>query len=106
MAKPASYIAPAVHAEVRQRDGRCMAEALGFTHFCRDEWGHDHMPTAISHLTCEHVWRDYAVKGKRPPSDREHLVAVCYWINVEFHPTASMRGAFRLYLDSLYPPPA
>jgi hypothetical protein len=52
-------------------------------------------------LTLDHV-KDFAMMGKRAPSDQYHLVTICLNHHVENHWATSHRAALREYLRSLY----
>jgi hypothetical protein len=85
-----------LHAEVIFRDKECVAAKLGFTHECRNAFGQLHPSTATGQLTVEHVKDDLAM-GRRAPSTRRTLVALCHSRNVAV-PSRAMRTAFRDYL--------
>lgn len=67
---------------VLDRDGECFASKIDLSHQCRDRFGRPHRPDDKGRLTLDHV-HDAATAGKRAPSDKFHLVAVCGWANNE-----------------------
>jgi hypothetical protein len=95
-------VTPEVRREVLLRDGRCFASIRYETHVCRDVYGAFHDATDLDRLTLDHV-HDVAggVRGKRAPSDPQHLVAVCGYLNV-YGPSREMRQQQRDYLRGLY----
>jgi hypothetical protein len=96
---------PATHRRVLDRDGRCFLLRLDLAHECRDRWGTPHSPYDKSRLTVDHVvmptervpYGSGGMKGKRPPHDERHLVAMCWAGNVGV-PSAEVRDAERAYL--------
>lgn len=71
---------------VLQRDKGCMAVALdpavraGVWGPCRGRYGPEPIsPHDLAQMTLQHVWRSQAdsTKGKRPPSNRAHLLVIC-----------------------------
>lgn len=52
-------------------------------------------------MTIEHFWhRPGGVKGKRAPSNEQHLVVCCLHHNM--HASKAMRMAYRRYIARLY----
>lgn len=72
-----------VRAAVMVRDRHCFLWRMDAGHSCRDQWGNPHRPDDFGRLTVDHV-HDHAggTKGKRAPSDAQHLVLMCYAGNV------------------------
>jgi hypothetical protein len=70
-------------------------------HVCRDQWGNRHSAWNLSRLTLDHV-KDELGMGKRAPSDKRHLVAMCHAGNTK-PPTAIEREAERKYLAEVEP---
>lgn len=52
-------------------------------------------------LTLDHV-KEFAMMGKRAPSDPQHLVTICLGHHVENHWATSHRDILRTYLRYLY----
>jgi hypothetical protein len=72
-------VTPALWAYVVRRDGGCMAPLLDREAGpCRNKWGMVVGRTHENALTVQHLWLDYSVKGDRAPSNKEHLLALCY----------------------------
>lgn len=96
----------AVRAEVMVRDRHCFLWRMDRDHVCRDMWGNPHAPTDFGRLTVDHV-HDVAggAKGKRAPSDPQHLVLMCHAGNVGV-PSRDVRQAERAYLREMYPDPS
>ena len=93
-------VTPELHDAVIARDtrfaGGCVAAFLDLSHGCRDRWGTPFPPEQVP-LTLDHVQSDYGRMGKRAPSDREHLVSLCYHAHLNGWATANRPG-LRLYL--------
>lgn len=85
-----------LRAFVLDRDGWCVLAKLNPEHQCRDTWGTPHHPADKSRLTIEHVKTELRM-GVRAPSDKDHLITLCYGANVGV-PSKSEREAFRAYL--------
>lgn len=89
-------VTPTLREEVLQRDDwGCVAPLLGATTFCRDRWGDRY--GAEQDLTLDHV-KDQARAGKRAPSDRAHLVTLCYYHHITSGWATKNRLALRGYL--------
>jgi len=75
-------VTTALHDEVIARDylfaGGCVAAFLDATHWCADRWGDIRKPDWLPALTLDHVQSGGGRMGKRAPSDRAHLVTLCY----------------------------
>ncbi len=78
------------------RDGACMAFKFGFPHVCRNQWGKEHSPYALTKLTLDHV-KEQPMCGQRARSDLGHCVALCWGLNVGV-PSKELRTAEREYL--------
>jgi hypothetical protein len=78
----ADPVTPDLHEAVLVRDlrfaGGCVARFLDPTHKCADRWGQSHRPDDEYVLTLDHVQESYGRMGKRAPSDKAHLVTLCY----------------------------
>lgn len=89
-------VTPEMREAVLSRDDwACVAPLLGATTFCRDRWG-DRFG-AEQDLTLDHV-RDHAMAGKRAPSDKAHLVTLCYYHHISSGWATANRVALRAYL--------
>jgi hypothetical protein len=86
-----------LHAEILLRDRECVLAKLYSDHVCRDQWGLPHRSDDLGRLTLEHVHDGYGLMGRRAPSDRHHLVAMCGGANVGV-PSKAERAAIRAYL--------
>lgn len=96
-------VTPELHRFVVRRDGGCFVAKLDEKHECRDTWGTPHSPLSLAKLTVDHFWLHAGgTKGKRAPSRKEHLVAMCHGANVGA-PSARIRQAERDYSRLLYP---
>jgi hypothetical protein len=96
-------VSPALHRSVVRRDGGCFIAKFDDRHECRDRWGTPHDPLKLALLTVDHFWWVVGgVKGKRAPSRREHLVAMCHAANVGA-PSKDVRQRERDYARMLYP---
>jgi len=75
---------------------------MDHAHVCRDQWGGLHAANDLSKLTLDHV-HDIpgGIRGKRAPSDEQHLVAMCGKGNID-GPSRYVRQAQREYLRGLY----
>lgn len=93
-------VTPELHAAVLVRDRGCILAKIEPDHLCRDTWGTPHASTDLAKLTLEHVHDGYGQMGKRAPSDRRHLLALCAAANVGA-PSKSQRAAFRAYLAAV-----
>lgn len=93
----ADPVRPDLHREVVQRDGGCVAAILDRGHECRDAMGEPHAWSALDRMTVDHVQEGYGRLGRRAPSDRAHLVAMCHAGNLYWAP--SHRPEERHYLD-------
>jgi len=75
-------VTTALHDEVIARDylfaGGCAAAFLDASHWCADRWGDIRKPDWLPALTLDHVQSGGGRMGKRAPSDRAHLVTLCY----------------------------
>ena len=69
-------VTPDLHGYILARDGQCVAATLDAPYPCRDEWGEPLDPRHLYALELDHV-RDQPMMGKRAPSDKFHLVAMC-----------------------------
>ena len=101
-----SRVTPELHERVLRRDGMCFAAyaapALGLTHRCADQWGEPHSASDLARMTVDHVHDvTNGVRGRRAPSDEQHLVAMCAAENIR-GPSRVMRQAQRDYLTALY----
>jgi len=85
---------------VIRRDGACLMFLFDQHHICRDTWGRSHGPRALEKLTIEHVHEGYGLMGRRAPSDRMHMVALCHAANVGV-PSKEARAFFRGYLATV-----
>ena len=92
-------VSPELHDEVLARDirfaGGCLAAFLDPDHECRSVFGEPHPPNRL--LTLDHVQDGYGRMGKRAPSDRAHLVSLCYHAHLNGWAT-SHRPLLREYL--------
>lgn len=75
-------VSPELRDEVIARDlrfaGGCVAQFLYDRHKCADYWGRASLPDYVPALSLDHVQDGYGRMGKRAPSDRAHLVTLCY----------------------------
>jgi hypothetical protein len=92
----ADPVSPDLHREVLALDGGCVAAILDSNHECRDAMGVPHAWNELGRLTVDHVQEGYGRMGKRAPSDRAHLVAMCHAGNLYWAPVH--RQAEREYL--------
>lgn len=95
-------VQPSERTLVINRDRICFLARINAEHQCRNQWGDPHSPRDLLQLTVEHFWHFGAVKGKRAPSDRYHMVAMCGGGNVGA-PSAEARDAMRSYVRKQYP---
>lgn len=97
----ADPVTPALHEYIVERDtryaGGCVAAYLDPSHGCRNEWGTPFPPESVP-LTLDHVQEGYGRMGKRAPSDKGHLVSLCYYAHLNGWATSN-RDALRWYLD-------
>jgi hypothetical protein len=98
-----SRVTPELHERVLRRDGLCFAYyVLGPEHQCADQWGEPHSAADLSRMTVDHVHLEAGgVRGKRAPSDEQHLVTMCAAENIR-GPSRLLRQAEREYLTALY----
>jgi 5-methylcytosine-specific restriction endonuclease McrA len=96
--RPKDVVTAELRREVLERDGGCVAPRLGALSECRDRWGHIVRPDETSALTLDHV-KD-APGGRRAPSDRAHLVALCWGHHLGGWAT-SHRPDLRAYLRAV-----
>jgi hypothetical protein len=82
--------------EVFERDGACVQYLLQPSHICADQWGTSHSPFALGRMTLEHV-KDELQMGLRAPSDKAHMICVCWKLNLQ-PPSKEQREGFRAYL--------
>lgn len=80
---------------VIRRDGECVLAKMNDLHVCR-RMGTPHRPDMPHLLTVEHV-KDQSMMGRRAPSDRKHMVAMCLDANVAV-PSKDTRQWLREYL--------
>jgi len=85
---------------VLDRDRFCVLFIRDPEHACH-RMGFPHRPSNKRLLTVEHV-KDNAMMGKRAPSDRRHMVAMCFDSNVAV-PSKAMREWIREYLRRVEP---
>lgn len=85
---------------VLRRDGECVLFKRDPSHRC-SFMGTEHRPGDIKRLTMEHV-KDAPMMGKRAPSDRKHMVALCLDANVRV-PSRVEREWMRAYLAEMNP---
>lgn len=85
---------------VLRRDGRCVLHIRDERHVCR-RMLMAHRPDSLRMLTVEHV-KDQPMMGRRAPSDRRHMVAMCYDANVAV-PSKEVRAWIRDYLSRVEP---
>lgn len=90
-------VTPAMHAAILARDKECVQHKLDPTHICRDRNGYPHSPDKLALLTLDHV-HDMATMGKRAPSDRAHLVALCFGSHITSGWATSHRPDLRRYI--------
>ena len=83
---------------VLRRDGRCVAAILDPRHICRGQWGYFHAVDALDEMTLDHVQEGYGRMGVRAPSDREHLVTLCWGAHLLTSWATSHRPELREYL--------
>jgi hypothetical protein len=87
-------ITPELMEALWRRDKGCVLFQIEPGHECHDKWGNPHGPDRRDLITPEHFWEDYAVKGKRAPSDLAHTVLLCAFVIINA-PSAVRREAFR-----------
>lgn len=80
---------------VLDRDKECVLAKRDPRHMCR-RMGSSHKSNVLRLLTVEHV-KDQPMMGKRAPSDRRHMVAMCLDANVAV-PSKEVREWLRDYL--------
>ena len=97
---PPDPVPTVVRAEVYARDRVCFLYRLDSGHQCRNAYGNPHAPGDLAQMTVDHV-KDALMFGRRAPSDRRHLVTMCYAGNVAV-PSKAIRQAEREYLDAMY----
>lgn len=93
-------VTPAIREAVLRRDGQCVAAIVSPGHVCRDQWGRVHGFLALDKMTLDHVQEGYGRMGVRAPSDREHLVTLCWGAHLLAHWATSHRPELREYLAS------
>jgi len=81
------------------RDGGCVMARFDTQHVCRTVYGEAHAPGDLRLLTIEHVKDDLRM-GRRAPSDRRHMVALCGMANDQV-PSKEARAILRLYLSEV-----
>jgi hypothetical protein len=98
----ADGVTPALRQEVLERDGfRCVAPRIAgvAAGYCRNRWN-DTVITSGRYpefaLTLDHV-KDQPRMGKRAPSDRKHLVTLCWHHHLNGWATAH-RPELRAYI--------
>jgi hypothetical protein len=75
-------VTPEMRARILARDRVCVAVVVGIEHECRDGWGRPHDYRDTERLSIEHVYVNGRGFGlRRPPSDEDHLVAICHGLN-------------------------
>lgn len=84
-----------VRMDVLRRDGQCMAQLLGFTHECRDQWDWPHAFDDLGRMQLDHV-KDAPRMGRRAPSDPLHLITLCAFAHERW--ATSNRPIERAYL--------
>ena len=89
-------VTTAVADDVFARDRMCVLWKLDPHHICRDRWGNVHAADDLWRLSLEHVKSELRM-GRRAPSDRAHLVAMCYGGNLAI-PDKATRAELRDYL--------
>ena len=98
----ADPVTPELHDEVVARDlrfaGGCVAKFLDDRHKCTDRWGQSCSANYLGALTLDHVQDGYGRMGKRAPSDRAHLVTLCYHAHLLGWATRN-RPLLREYLE-------
>lgn len=80
---------------VMSRDGECVLAKRDSSHVCH-RMGFPHPASSVRLLTVEHV-KDAPMMGRRAPSDRQHMVAMCFDANVAV-PSREVRAWLREYL--------
>jgi hypothetical protein len=85
---------------VLERDRVCVLFIRDPEHVCH-RMGFPHRPSNKRLLTVEHV-KDHAMMGKRAPSDRWHMVAMCFDANVAVQPKV-VREWIREYIRRVEP---
>lgn len=96
-------VTPDLHRYIVRRDGGCFIAKFDDRHECRDRWGTPHSPLSLALLTVDHFWLHAGgTKGKRAPSHKAHLVAMCWGANVGA-PSKTIRERERGYSRLLYP---
>lgn len=87
-----SKVSPELWESVVRRDGGC---------FIKNHTEIEHVCSGP--MTVDHVWHMVGgVRGKRAPSDEQHLTAMCWQANFD-GPSREVRQAQREYLKGLYP---
>lgn len=99
---PADKVTPELRREVlRADDHHCVAPRLdALADHCRDRWGtyiHMSQQGAADDLTLDHVQDHGGRMGKRAPSDRAHLVTLCWHHHLDGWAT-SHRPQLRAYI--------
>lgn len=101
-------VTPALWMEVMAADGgRCVARQLDpDAGDCRGKWGDPFSGAALGTwgpisdwLTLDHVQSGYGRMGKRAPSDRAHLVTLCWWHHVRTGWATSHKALLREYIE-------
>ena len=85
---------------VLERDRFCVLFIRDPEHVCH-RVGSQHRSSNKRLLTVEHV-KDHSMMGKRAPSDRKHMVAMCLDANVAV-PSKAVREWIRDYLRRVEP---
>lgn len=93
-------VTPEERAFVLRRDGECVLFKRDPSHRC-SFMGREHRPNDAKRLTMEHV-KDAPMMGRRAPSDRKHMVALCLDANVAV-PSKAERDWMRDYLAKVNP---
>jgi hypothetical protein len=95
--KHSDPVTPEMRERVLERDEyRCVAPLLGASSACANRWGDE----GIDDLTLDHI-REFAMMGKRAPSDEKHMVTLCYHHHLHGWATAH-RDLLREYLRMKY----
>ena len=90
----ADKVTPELMEALWRRDKGCVLYQIEPGHECKDRWNNPHAYDRRDLITPEHFWEDYAVKGKRAPSDLAHTVLLCASVNIGA-PSKARREAFR-----------
>jgi len=94
----ADAVTPELREYILKRDRVCFIYRLkGPVHHCRTRFNERHRPDDLNKLELDHFNDGYGKMGKRAPSDKFHLAAMCGLANFQ-NPDRLVRAAEREYV--------